>query len=168
MQTSVVGQTPYMHYFRLLYNYFQVRSLPPPYKSKCKNKKIFGTSVYSKPLCFEECRTRFIIKECHCRSAEMQGKSRLLLNYNEKYKEDNKITRKYDDEDVFENYYTCLPINLAKILRILSLGYLSDQGRLFIYRPFVIPLQIHIPLSLTWAKYIVRSESISCMCNSFA
>ena len=62
----------------------------------------------------------------------MQGKSSLLLNYNEKYKEDNKITRKYDDEVVFENYYTSLPITLAKILRILSLEYLSDQGRLFI------------------------------------
>jgi hypothetical protein len=66
------------HYY---YYYFQVKSLPPPYKSKCANKKIFGTSAYSKPLCIEECRTRFIISKCHCRSAEMQGNQFNLLSH---------------------------------------------------------------------------------------
>jgi hypothetical protein len=46
-----------LYHYYYYYYYFQVKSLPPPYKSKCANKKIFGTSAYSKPLCIEECRT---------------------------------------------------------------------------------------------------------------
>ena len=51
----------------------QTVSLPHPYKTMCKDKKLSGIKAYTIAACHDHCKKEYIAKECGCNPFYVTG-----------------------------------------------------------------------------------------------